>query len=542
MDYQQKNIAQKSKRAIDSLHIAMLHLFNRGYYKPMGLSGTSLREQLLLLQPEIYGSIANPKKFELQGLVYVLERLPHGIESCSFINLTTVEGLDTNRFTKIIPPKRRRNCYRIDQDQMNIEITRGRSDIFDVLTHLTFMYLESHKLLNRIFVGYNQQLSHEWEKFKELMLDTKNITDQDVSVLFAYVSILLNRTYDEVKEIYLKLSSTLAPHRFFEIIYGLGRLAIKEKLNASFRLVRFSDALIQQVGQHTYGSIWAKNIKNVLAEKSILDKPLHIISANMHSVLNSLYAKDALDFKGEDVFEIYKSLSLSENKNLRQKVTAFALDNGLLQVKDCSGANIDVQIIDLSRFKEKNNEVILVMDYAFGEQAFETMDELLKPFKGNKMNVKSISIMGKAGILCGNKGDIMIPNAHIAEGTADNYFFDNKLEVKQFKNLNLASYSGNMITVLGTSLQNKYILNYFKNTSWNAIGLEMEGAHYQKAIQIASKVRGHIVNDVAVRYAYYASDNPLHTGSTLASGGLGMRGVVPTYAITNQIINQILEQ
>jgi hypothetical protein len=31
--------------------------------------------------------------------------------------------------------------------------------------------------------------------------------------------------------------------------------------------------------------------------------------------------------------------------------------------------------------------------------------------------------MGKAGILEGGKGDIMIPNAHINEGTADNYFF-----------------------------------------------------------------------------------------------------------------------
>ena len=40
------------------------------------------------------------------------------------------------------------------------------------------------------------------------------------------------------------------------------------------------------------------------------------------------------------------------------------------------------------------------------------MDELLRPFEygGNTytMNVKSVSIMGKAGILTGEKGDIMI--------------------------------------------------------------------------------------------------------------------------------------
>ena len=70
------------------------------------------------------------------------------------------------------------------------------------------------------------------------------------------------------------------------------------------------------------------------------------------------------------------------------------------------------------------------MDYAFGEQAYETIDELLKPFQETKdkkvfMNVVSVSIMGKAGILQGGKGDIMIPSAHINEGTGDNYTFEN---------------------------------------------------------------------------------------------------------------------
>jgi hypothetical protein len=70
----------------------------------------------------------------------------------------------------------------------------------------------------------------------------------------------------------------------------------------------------------------------------------------------------------------------------------------------------------------------------------------------------------------------------------------------------------------------------------------MEGAHYQKAIQAASKVRGNISSKVKVRYAYYASDNPLETGSTLASGGLGTSGVRPTYLITRTILQQIFNK
>jgi len=96
-----------------------------------------------------------------------------------------------------------------------------------------------------------------------------------------------------------------------------------------------------------------------------------------------------------------------------------------------------------------------------------------------------------------------------------------------------------MVSVLGTSLQNVDVLNYFLESSWKAIGLEMEGAHYQKAIQSASKIRRSIREDVKLRYAYYASDNPLLTSDTLASGSLGLEGVKPTYAISVMILNKI---
>jgi hypothetical protein len=231
----------------------------------------------------------------------------------------------------------------------------------------------------------------------------------------------------------------------------------------------------------------------------------------------------------------------------------YAVDKGMIYIDDNSGSNIDVQLIDLSKtdlnnspfsgISYKGNDVIMVFDYAFGEQAFEIMDELLRPFEygGNTytMNVKSVSIMGKAGILTGEKGDIMIPTSHIFEGTADNYPFENALKLEDFQDDELRAFEGSMLTVLGTSLQNKDILSYFMNSSWKTVGLEMEGAHYQKAIQIASMIRKHIEGELFVCYAYYASDNPLETGSTLSSGGLGLTGVKPTYLITLRILEKI---
>jgi len=143
-----RNRAQESTNAIERMYITMRHLFIRGFYKPMGVSGETLREALLTLRPEIYGAIAE-SKVELSGLQYIIERLPEGIEECSFINLTSDEGYANSHFKVIIPSKRRRNCYRIDEEQMNIEITRGRSEIYDILTHLTFMFIESHKIMRK---------------------------------------------------------------------------------------------------------------------------------------------------------------------------------------------------------------------------------------------------------------------------------------------------------------------------------------------------------------------------------------------------------
>ena len=275
----------------------------------------------------------------------------------------------------------------------------------------------------------------------------------------------------------------------------------------------------------------------------------------MHSVKNMLYAFDSLNktFHADEELKMYEDLS--KNLDLVDSVKSYAQKNGMIYSKDTSGSNIDVQIFDLSKINFKNTpfknikninkeDILIVFDYAFGEQAFEIMDELLRPINNAKeklkLNVDSISILGKAGILVGNKGDIMIPTAHIFEGTADNYPFHNQLSLKDFEGYNINAYKGAMITVLGTSLQNKNVLTYFMQTSWKAIGLEMEGAHYQKAIQVASKIRHHIGENVKLRYAYYASDNPLETGSTLASGGLGLTGVKPTYLITQKILEQIL--
>jgi len=548
--------AQESSAAIERLYITMRHLFNRGFYKPMGVSGETLREALLSLRPEIYGSIAE-EKVELNGLLYVIERLPVGIEECRFINLTSDEGYSKSHFQAIVPPKRRRNCYRIDDEQMNVEITRGRSDIYDILTHLTFIFIESHKIKDRVLLDdIEVEVTRDWEKLGEVVIQNKKLTQIEKERAISHAANVLGRSFSEVIDIYDSFATKEKPDRFLHVIYWLGKLAIEEIVDNNKRTITFSPILRERLGHHIHGEIWANNIKETLKANDLLERPIHIISANMHSVMNSIFATTVLKpkYKDKSDFFIYEELSKSGADPVRNKVVDFALKHGMLSLPDQSGTNIDVQIFDTAKIDwakssfpkakiGKQAPVLIVMDYAFGEQAFETIDELLKPYKDGKqktlLNVESVSIMGKAGILQGGKGDIMIPSAHINEGTADNYPFENELTAAMFEGNDIPVFAGPMVTVLGTSLQNKDLLKFFHESTWEVIGLEMEGAYYQKAIQSASKIRKSIHPNVKVRYAYYASDNPLETGSTLASGGLGTTGVKPTYLITIKILEQI---
>jgi hypothetical protein len=507
------------------------------------------------LRPEIYGSIAG-EKTELEGLIYVVDRLPIGIEECILINLTSAEGFGGSHFEVIVPSKRRRDCYRIDFEQMNIEITRGRSEIYDILTHLTFMFIESRKIAKRVLIDDKGSTTRDWMKLEAAVLSKKKLSQKDRELSITHAGNILGRTFEEILEVYDQFATLKRPDHFLHLIYWLGKRAIGEIVDNSKRVINFSPVLRERLGHHIHGEAWATTIKETLKKHKLLERPIHIISANLHSVMNTLHAPKALKSlcKKKDVFKVYELLSKEENDPLRNKIKKTALQEGMIYIKDTSGTNIDVQIFDTSKIDFSNSEtttklssneaVLIVMDYAFGEQAYETIDELLKPFKTREdnthLNVDSISVMGKAGILEGSKGDIMIPSAHIFEGTADNYPFKNELSIEDFDTEDLKVFDGTMVTVLGTSLQNKELLKFFHDSTWNVIGLEMEGVHYQKAIQAASKIRRSINPDVKVRYAYYASDNPLETGGTLASGGLGSSGVKPTYLITQQILKQIL--
>ncbi|MFO7558613.1 MAG: hypothetical protein R6X10_07255 [Desulfobacterales bacterium] len=552
--------SQKARIAIRTIKTISDALALRGSYKPLGKSGQTLAEGLKMLSPEIYGSMNDSRIIELKGLEYVYERLPKGIEQCNRIILTAQEEFENTSFEVILPPKRRRISYRVSEKEICFVITRGISEIYDFLTHITFLNIEAGKIYNQM-KGNDDNYTREWLELEKIVLGAKKLKSDTLDKAIWNLSILLGRKFHDTRETYDYLEKYAAggkdTHILFKVIYGLGkRFEDETKSKDDELLISFTPSLRDIIGNQSYSKKWAHDIKSKLFELKLENRPTHIISANMHSVVNLLYGYAATQQsdkknKEDDIYQFINTIK-GESKTIRE----YAVKHGLYELPDASGTHIDCQIIDTSHMGpvsfhpglnfslkelEEKKPVLIVMDYAFGAQAFEAMDELLEPFEegdiAKKMNVKSISIMGKAGILPGKKGDIMLATAHVFEGTSDNYMVDNNLKKEDFED-SVNVYEGPIVTVFGTSLQNRDLLERFQTTSWKAVGLEMEGGHYQRAISSAT-IRGHISNCVKIHYAYYASDNPLESGQTLASGGMGEEGIKPTYMITRIILAKI---
>jgi hypothetical protein len=557
---QELSKSQKARTAIRTFKTIADALTLQGVYTPSGKAGEKLAEALKMLSPEIYGSMSDSRIVELKGLEYVIDRMPMGIEKCTRLILTAQEDFQDTSFEMVIPLKRRRVSYAVSNKEMCFVITRGLSEIYDILTHITFLNIEAHKIFHQACNRIDGTTT-EWKELERIVLENRLLEDGELDQAIWNLSIILGRTYKETRDTFEYLRRNQEKNNsnsgLFRIVYTIGKRVIDEQEEGRDELtVYFTPSLREMIGQHKYATLWAQSLKEKLYSLGYQDRPIHVISANMHSIRNILYGPGTLSSSGIDVPEdMYQMVRLIRDRE--DEINAYAKQHGLVAHKDNSGSNIDVHIIDTSKLDEsaihpktnvnvhlikEQQPVIVVMDYAFGTQAFEIMDELLCPcYFPNKVisfQVESISIMGKAGILPGKKGDIMLATAHVMEGTPHNYIVKNDLQLRDFDN-GADVYSGPMVTVLGTSLQNRDVLERFHTSSWKAIGLEMEGGHYQRAIN-AAIIQGHINPDMKTRYAYYASDNPLVSGQTLASGPMGEEGIVPTYMISKVILQKIL--
>jgi len=323
----------------------------------------------------------------------------------------------------------------------------------------------------------------------------------------------------------------------------------------------------------TKARLWRQNLE--VCGQLHSSRPVIIISSDLHNVVSCLTdfahickeriktlpeARDELaeldlNQPGNLYYALYKLCQI--HPDLFQERLEYEESFGIRYVPDIHNTGIDVQLIDTFRIDPSKMDKRIKIDnwssikerapyiinihYAFGLQATEIMRELIEAFS---TRIESISIIGKAGIVCGNRFDIMLPTylipQEIETGVHD-FPNGNQLTAYDFEGLATCQVhtGGPMLTVPGIAIQNEMVLRYLMR-KYNIEGLEMEGVPYLRMIRRAEKI-GLLCKDIIFCIGYWGSDNPLHPNELIAKSHMGT-GAVSASALTAAVLTKTLSK
>lgn len=495
---------------------------------------------------------------DIDALIYALQRLP----SQEIAKITSTYIQSNPEYLKKIPgvktlesKMRRRAMYLGREGYLKIIAREDETDIFDILTSLIMFGKETNKIKKKL----TQECQSSDCLIDNIRSYTSNNNPETKNQTFMELGDLFDLEYNQIKRLDDVLDHNLC-NFITDIIDN----------NPKDMKIRF-DNEFSRTDASSKAKLWRKRIEETIQFDD--NRPINIVSSNTHSVVNCLTGfaeeykdriielakKDELlkDMDFEDMTSLYfiSQKLIEKNKELRNDKIKYEEEAGIRFIKDYHNTGIDVQVIDLdkidcakmdSRITKKlkpnicKSKYIINMDYAFGRQGIEVMRELCHTF-GKR--IESISIMGKAGIVCGNKYDIMLPSYFVSQiegGIYDLPARKNNLNKKDLEGLtdeNKVHTEGPMLTVQGTAIQNNLVLKYYMSI-YGILGLEMEGIPYIEAIHRAY-TRKLLQKDIKINVGYWGSDNPLKASESLSEDHMD-KGNVPTYALTIAMLKNIL--
>ncbi|GAB6089172.1 hypothetical protein JCM12856_07650 [Spirochaeta dissipatitropha] len=505
------------------------------------------------LEPALHPHLNDPEMLQTGALNYAVRRLPENLTrtfAFLFTDELPVQYAEPNRyFPSIGSAARRRDIWELLPGKNLVLLRSGLSDLVDMLSCLCLYAVEAEKIRSRL---------NSSEVFAAIDAHTRNPECDDFEFLetlpFSGAEIC------GLKEIWPEQTVL----RLFDIIRHREMFSIDVRKQTNSWSSRRMDLWTAQIGQAVRESI--------LCDPSEMPEDLrvHIISSNTHSVSNCLnpwYPENrdrvlawaesvqhsALLEHWDNSNDLLYALLRDYFRSYPEEQEASAArgrDHGIVRLKETASTGIQVQIIDCSRLSgaaidpdvvpvpSDCRDVIINIDYAFGEQAEHIMRNLVILFGEN---VRSINFLGKAGALLGKRGDVLAPTAFIEQATD---FFQpvplsspKALEELGSRMPGREVHIGPMLTVEGTLLQNSMMLHFYRNI-WSCIGLEMEGTHYYRQV-LESTQTGVIPGDVDLRFFYYISDLPMEHQSALSARMQLSEGVPPLYAITRHILSDI---
>lgn len=543
-------------------------------------------DTLLKLYRELHPAIHSEMKsadLDVNAWLYAARRLPENINSAYAIlvsrNLIDVlrkddrdeEGRALRLGRMITTRDRRRVCYEVTPGKLFVMIREGSTDVVDLLTCLCLHAVELQKLRHKL-----KPTSVAIRAIGDALRRIEAGESRE-KVEIEVLSSLPNLTTAEWKGL-----RQLWPGRTLEEIERMLAHHGDYALHAEPGVSDFSTT------QH---ETWIGNIQKAAEEligplvdqdgnpRSII---VDIISSNTHSVINCLSPylhslKDRIMEWGRTNHPEIKKEEFHNEDDCLYAFSAFFFDTfrdeaearrlkdreaGIISVntEPDEMTGIAVQLVNINQLcksagttglcdsalpkllehHDDKCHLVVNIDYAFGEQAYDVLQGLVMIFGSN---IRSVNVLGKAGGLIGKRGDILFPTHLIlekyAEGTLRSVPNDDISPEELHEVSRRDVHVGPVLTIMGTLLQNARLLRFY-NLLWRVTGLEMEGSYYLKCIE-QNIMMGLLNPDLKSRFLYYVSDLPLGTGTTLAAKMTLSEGMPPLYAITRVILRKVFE-
>jgi len=515
----------------------------RGHYKPGGDSGASLRTILAKSHPALYPHVDEADRVDVAALMYVLRRLPDQFWNVRQITVSREVCKDVqDDFPMVRTEARRRPTYKTGEGTYATALRGGTSDLLDFMSAVTCFQIEADKIRAK-HAHYRAKRDEDDSEFG-VWDDIENLDDDAMEGdrrhgLLHALSVEFHASYADVKALDAALRGNLP-----ELTRAIVRSGSKD-----LKII-FADAFGLVADYGTRARAWAAAVCRAVETLGLGDREVFVVSSNLHSMVNCLSPYVRERARAESWQDV------NDYERLRQLLYDDATAEARVERDEAGGIyKLDTpehmpvcQLIDLARVESdliddrvpwggRTDGILLNMDYAFGEEGFFLFNELLEILGAR---VRGIYIMGKAGSLVGDRGDVMLPTFFVKLGSGDVYDVHNCMtpsDFDGFAGLDVRA-GGPMLTVAGTFLQNRVALSYFRDR-WNALGVEMEGTPYARALAQA-RLRGRISEPVCIGVAYYASDAPL--ASDLLSEPLREEGARAVYAVTIAILRNVLRQ
>lgn len=499
------------------------------------------------LNPALHGGANDPNRLDLGALQYAVRRLPDNVTrtfAFLLVDELPVAYAEPDRYFPVVRTAgRRRDIWEMMPGKNLVLLRSGDSDLIDLVSNLCVYAVEARKIRERL----TRYLSISGAEGFTFPLSEPFSTREAEGLRTIWPDDTMSRLTD------------IARHREMFTIDVRRRQRNFYSRRSELWISQLAEAAEEILGIHP----------------SDLDPTVgvHLVSSNTHSITNCL--NPWFTENSEKIFawgrenhpdivagpwkveaDLIYGLSrhyLVANPDEDVERQKRASSCGLTLLEHTASTGIQVQLIHLANHdwigidpvllkscrSVGNSDLIVNIDYAFGEQAEYIIRNLLLLFG---KNVRSVNFLGKAGALQGNRGDILAPSAFV-EQSSDLFQPLPRESLEQVSRLEeltdtVPVYKGPMLTVDGTLLQNRQMLNFYRHI-WNVVGIEMEGIHYYRQI-LESRQLGVVSRDLDLRFFYYVSDIPLQALGRLSEPLQLFEGIPPLYAITRHILREIL--